>query len=288
MHEDAFDNRAQALARALKGVLRPLVRTMIARGVTAPAVYRLLKEVFVEVAERDFRIDGQRPTDSRISVLTGVHRKDIRTLRAAAAEGAAARSAGARRVTAMVSVIGRWLADPGLQDADGRPRALARHGTGDAPSFDSLVAAISTDVRPRTVLDELLRQGLVQLDAPGEQVHLSAEALLGGGDADQTLHFFARNVGDHISAATGNLLGDGPPFLERAVFYNHLRVESVDALEAAAREGAGQLLTALNRAAYAAQAEDAGKADAAHRFRFGVYFYRAPQDASDTDDDSDE
>mgnify|MGYP006282849129 CR=1 FL=1 len=35
----------------LRGVLRPLVKAMIAKGVTAPAVYRLLKEVFVEVAK---------------------------------------------------------------------------------------------------------------------------------------------------------------------------------------------------------------------------------------------
>ena len=287
MQEDAFDSRARALARALKGVLRPLVRAMIARGVTAPAVYRLLKEVFVEVADRDFRIDGQRPTDSRISVLTGVHRKDIRTLRAEAAEGAAARTAAARRVTAMAGVIGRWLADPALQDATGRPRPLPRHTVGDEPSFDSLVAAISTDVRARTVLDELMRQDLVRLDAAGELVHLSAEALLGGGDADQTLHFFAHNVGDHISAATGNLLGDRAPFLERAVFYNHLRAASVDALEAEAREAAGRLLTELNRAAYAAQQADAGQDEADHRFRLGVYFYREPQDGPDDDGPND-
>lgn len=274
MQETSFDSGADALSRALRGVLRPLVRAMIARGVTAPAVYRLLKEVFVEVADSDFRITGARPTDSRISVLTGVHRKDIRALRTAVDDQAIKAGAGAKRVTAMANVVGRWLADPELQDAEGRPQPLPRQASGEAPSFDRLVAAVSTDIRPRTVLDELLRQNLVQLDAAGEQVTLCAEAVLGAGDADQQLHFFARNIGDHISAATTNLLADEAPFLERAVFYNHLSAASVDAVEAEARAEAGRLLAELNRLAYSFQTADRGKADAGQRFRFGVYFYR--------------
>ena len=70
------------LDRALKAVLRPLVKMMIARGVTAPSAYRLLKEVYVESAEADFSEErGARPTDSRISVLTGIHRRDVKALR---------------------------------------------------------------------------------------------------------------------------------------------------------------------------------------------------------------
>ena len=278
MTDDPTDPRAEALSRALRSVLRPLVRAMIARGLTAPAVYRMLKEVFVEVADRDFRLDGQRPTDSRISVLTGVHRKDIRALRTAAADRAAAAGPGARRVTAMANVVGRWLADPALQDDSGRPRPLPRTAPGEAVSFDRLVAGVSTDIRARTVLDELVRQNLVRLDHAGEQVELLAEAVLGSGDADQKLHFFARNVGDHIDAATANLLADPGPFLERAVFYNRLRPTSVDAIEAEARATAGSVLTALNRTAYERQMADRDQADAGERFRFGVYFYRAPDD----------
>ncbi|MEL6204443.1 MAG: DUF6502 family protein, partial [Pseudomonadota bacterium] len=68
------------LLRVLRGLVRPLVRTLISRGVTAPAFYRLLKQVYVEVAHEEFRIDDAPPTDSRITLLTGVHRRDVRAI----------------------------------------------------------------------------------------------------------------------------------------------------------------------------------------------------------------
>ncbi|MEL6217142.1 MAG: DUF6502 family protein [Pseudomonadota bacterium] len=263
--------------RVLRGLLRPLVKAMIAQGVTAPAVYRLLKEVYVEVADSAFRLDDKRPTDSRISLLTGVHRKDVRTIREAASE---ARPAGSARVTALASVIGRWLASPETVDAEGNPLPLPRQAA-EGPSFDALVESVSKDVRPRTVLDELLRQDLVRVDPGTEVVHLSEEAFLGPGDGEQQVVFFAQNVGDHIAAATENLLAKddtGPaPFLERAVFYNRLRTTSIDRLEAEARNQAGEGLAALNRMAFTFQQEDMDAPDATERFRYGVYFYRAPE-----------
>ena len=70
-----------SLLPALRSVMRPLVRLMLRKGVTFSSFVNLLKEVFVEVAEREFRLDGKPPSDSRINLLTGVHRKDVRRLR---------------------------------------------------------------------------------------------------------------------------------------------------------------------------------------------------------------
>src|SRR3990172_164175 len=72
---------APALVRAIRHILRPLAPLMLASGVTYPLVSELLKGVFVAVAERDFRLDGRPMTDSRISLISGVHRKDVRRLR---------------------------------------------------------------------------------------------------------------------------------------------------------------------------------------------------------------
>ena len=52
---------------------------------------------------------------------------------------------------------------------------------------------------------------------------------------------------------------------------------SVDTLEGAARQLAANALAELNAQALALQAGDRDDAGAAERFRFGVYFYRAPQ-----------
>ncbi len=285
MERDPVPSPASPFLRVLRGLLRPLVKAMIAQGVTVPAVYRLLKEVYVEVAEREFALEGKRPTDSRISVLTGVHRKDVRAIREA---GTLEPGGTQRRVTAIASVIGRWLADPETVDAEGRPRALPRQAESadGPPSFDALVASVSKDVRPRTVLDELLRQKLVALDPETDVVRLRPEAFLGPGDAEQKIVFFAQNVGDHIAAATENLLAEdeAAPFLERAVFYNRLKPGSVDTIEQEARGAASEMLTRLNRAAFARQATDRDTAEATERFRFGIYFYRAQERLEPGDD----
>ena len=265
------------LGLALRRLTRPLIKVLIARGVTAPVLYRMIKGLYVEVAERDFRLDGAVPTDSRISVLTGVHRKDVRSLRQAGSRG---EPAVTRTASLMATVIGRWLAAPEFTDADGRPRPLARQ-PGDGPSFEGLVRAISTDVRPRTVLDELLRQGVVRLDEDSDQVTLSAEALIDRDDGEDRFHFFALNLGDHLSAAGENVLADGEaPFLERAVFYNNLTPDSLDRIEVRAGSLAKTALADLNRFAYSRQQADDRAEAASHRFRFGVYFYREDEEAA--------
>lgn len=276
-NDDTGPDAPDPLLRVLRGLIRPLVRTLIARGITAPAFYRLLKQVYVEVAAEDFRLDDTPPTDSRITLLTGVHRQDVKAIR----EGAAEPWEAARgKAAAFATVLGQWLARPGFVDDEGRPLPLPRSGEG--ASFEALVRSVSTDIRPRTVLDELLRQGLVTESADGT-VALTGEAVLGpggGGDDATKVAFFATNVGDHLAAAAENLLSESPPFLERAVFYNRLSGASVDRIEARARGLSQSVLEELNRESAALQQadreSDAGAEAATERYRFGVYFYREP------------
>jgi len=264
-------------ARVLRTLLRPLVKAMIAHGITLPALTRMLKEIFVEVAATDFALDSRAPTDSRISMLTGVHRKDVRTLRTA--DGPSAAATGSR-ASALASVVGRWLADPALTDAEGRPHPLPRQSR-EGPSFEALAASVSSDIRPRTILDELLRQGVVS-EVPGSGLlRLEAEAFVGPAEIGQQAHFFSQNVGDHIAAATENLLAQpgAAPFVERAVFYNRLTPASVAEIEGEARRLSADALARLNRLAFARQNADASDPEARERFRYGVFFYHAAEDA---------
>lgn len=252
--------------RALKGLLRPLVRALIAKGVTAPALYQVLKQLYVEVAESEFALDGTRPTDSRVSMLTGVHRRDVKAFRD---PDLADERATRRKVTTVTTVLGRWLA---MSDGD-KPVVLEREGE---DGFEALVASVSRDIRPRTVLDEMIAQKLVT-EADDGRLSLIADAFLGPGDSDQRVYFFAENVGDHLAAAVDNLLADEPRFMERAVFYNRLSTASVDQLEAKARELSSAALVEVNANAHDLQAEDVKRDEGSERFRFGVFFYREDQ-----------
>ncbi|NOQ89402.1 MAG: hypothetical protein GQ549_00480, partial [Gammaproteobacteria bacterium] len=60
---------------------KPLIRLLIEKGITFPQFRELMKELYVEVADEQFSLDEKKPSDSRIFVLTGIHRKDIKRIR---------------------------------------------------------------------------------------------------------------------------------------------------------------------------------------------------------------
>ncbi len=67
------------LRRALSLMFKPLVRLLIAQGVTHAEFSETAKEVYVEVALRDFEDEG-RVNKSRIAILTGLTRKEVKNV----------------------------------------------------------------------------------------------------------------------------------------------------------------------------------------------------------------
>jgi len=123
MNDEPNPSRSDAIIRVLKGLLRPLVRALIAQGVTAPVFYRLVKQAYVDVAESELD-DGVNPvTDSRISVATGVHRRDVKAMRTQdQTEEAATRA----KISTLSLVVGKWLATDDYLDQEGNPAPLRR------------------------------------------------------------------------------------------------------------------------------------------------------------------
>src|SRR5215472_2205559 len=141
-------NAASKLHAPLARLLRPLVRLCIHSGMTFPALTQLLRELFVNVAEHDFALDGKEQTDSRVSLLTGIHRKEVARLRGAGAPVHEVPTTLSRTS----AIIARWLAAAEFTDSKGHPLPLPRTAEEDAPSFEALVASVTKDVRPRAVL----------------------------------------------------------------------------------------------------------------------------------------
>lgn len=255
---------------ALGRLLRPIVRLLIRAGVTFPVFADLLRGLYVEVARDDLLTDQRSRTDSRISVMTGIHRKELRRQRTTEEPPAP------EIVTLNSQVLALWLGSPDYTDAAGHPLPLPRGGP--APSFDSLVATVTRDLRPRAVLDEWIAQDMASLDAQGA-VHLQAKAYLPREGSDAQLFYFGRNLHDHAAAAAANVMAAGaPPFLDRSVHYDRLGLDAAAALEALAREGAQRLLLDINRQALAIAEADERQAAAepgrpTRRVNLGVYLF---------------
>ncbi len=241
---------------------------------TFPGVVELLRELYVNVAEHDFALKAKEQTDSRVSLLTGIHRKEVRRLRGAGAPISATPAA----VSRASRIIARWLAAPEYTDGDGRPRPLAKNADQNAgPSFEQLVASVTRDVRPRAVLDEWLDRKLVTIDESG-RINLTEAAFVPQAGAEEQLYYFGRNLHDHIAAAVANVLDEGPRFLERAVHYDGLSDALAATLEKRSREIALAALKQANREAHAACATNSGGRS---RWIMGVYIYREGDGASD-------
>jgi len=259
---------------AVTHVLRPLVELLLASGVKHAAIDEALRELLVEVARRQVPGAAQSRAVSRISVATGIHRKDVKRLLTTPG-----RTAELGRRTASSEVFTRWLTDTRFLDAHGRPRALARQADDSAgPSFELLARETSRDVHPRTILDELLRLKLARLDAD-DHVRLLTDAFVPAAGEREMFHFLAQNVGDHLSAAVANVEGPPDRFLEQAVFADELSEESVVRIEQLARAHWQRLLREVVPQLQALVDRDrADGRPARRRARIGMYSYAASMD----------
>jgi hypothetical protein len=269
-----FDTIPPALMAAFSQLLRPLVRTLLHFNITYPILCNLLKGIYVEVAEHDLPISGKQQSDSRITFLTGIHRKDVRRLRQAPEETIANQTAA----TLGAQLVARWTGLPEFLDSDGHPKALPRLSQDAAePSFEALVQTQSKDIRARVVLDEWLRLGVVNVD-DHDRVCLNSEAFVPDSGLDEKSYFMGRNLHDHIAACSHNITDAGPAMFERSVYYDSLTDGDVAELESISKKIGMQALQLINRKAMALQQRSDGKPNATQRMNFGLYFFHALDD----------
>jgi Family of unknown function (DUF6502) len=264
-------------AGAMGQILQPLARLMIDHGLQLPSVVELLKQALVSEAVAGYGLGGKGSSDTRISLLTGVHRKDVRRLRDLPPQAAPVTPA----VTLSASVVARWISEPKYLGADQSPRPLARTPGLNAPGesdFTSLVGEVTRDVGPRAVLDELLRLGVVELQE-GRLVTLKAAAFVPREGLNESFHFLAANVSDHLASAVHNLAPDhqGALMLEQSAFSEGLSAAQAHELHQHARHLWTGLLQQFLQTAAEAEQKSPSEEGPRHRVRFGAYFHEAVQ-----------
>lgn len=267
---------------ALARLLEPMAQLMIADGVQLNALVEALKRALVDAAVRHYSLEERQTSDTRIAILTGVHRKDVRRLR----ESPTPPHRGQPMPVASF-VVGRWISEPRYLSADGQALRLARtprYAEPGQPDFSSLVAEVSRDVSARAVLDELERLGVVAI---GDDAHveLKAHAFMPPPGLQESFDFMAANVADHLASAVANLgrTDDTSAWLEQSAFSQQLTPVQARQLHQLARRLWGTALQKFLQSATVAEARSQGLAHADQRVRFGVYFHQetlAPADAA--------
>lgn len=257
-----------ALVTALRLIIVALVRLLLRFQVVYPQLLEMLKSAYVQVAEGEYRLQNKPQTDTRLSLLTGIHRKDIKRLRSqlgAEVEEPLAISQGVR-------IVARWIGEPGYQLKNGQPAPLPFKSV-DGPSFESLVQEVCRqDLRPRVVLDEWLRLGIVSEDEK-KRLTLNADAFVPGKSIDEKSFFLGMNISDHLNAASHNMQEGAEPYFERCVYYDELSEASIKELSQLAKSRGMETLKVINTRASELKARDKKQGGGRHRINVGVYSF---------------
>lgn len=265
-----------ALKQALQALMAPLARLCVTRGLSFGEAQELLKRAYVDAArEVQNGAPGLRDV-SRVSTATGLTRREVTRITSDAAAPTAV------RLSPPIQVFTKWLSSRRLRNKDGRTMALKRQGR--SPSFEALATSITTDVHPRSLLEELCRLGLARHDEASDTVSLLHESFVPINDQAGMLDFLGSNVGDHLAASVANVIAEEASHLEQAIFAEELSTESLTQVRALVSAQWKSMLTALAPEFEALIEADqkAGRA-APHRVRVGLYSYHAVMPNS-TDD----
>lgn len=298
--KDSLNNQAsgstKAIETAVARLLRPLARLLITFQITLPVFQQWLKKAYIEIADEEFHLTDKPQTDTRISLLTGIHRKDIKRLR----HQDLSIDSSPENISIGVQLASHWMGKDEFLDDNKQPLALPFKAAKDAlnkPSFESLVEQVcKKDIRARVVLDEWLRLGVVTLDTDSsdgsEQIKLIPRAFVPSKSIDETAYFLGLNVADHLATATHNVINSqqdvqlGTAKFERCLFYDGLSENSVNELKQLANEQGMALLQSLNERALQLKQQDQLKDQlkdqdstvnpSSQRINIGMYLFDEP------------
>lgn len=163
----------------------PIAQLLVRGGTGIDQLVRAAKRAYLRAAIQAVAHQDGRPNISRLSVATGMTRKEVAVLLSGSQKnrGAIAKKTGQQRA---LRVLSGWMTDPRFRNRRGRPDELTYEGH--KKSFASLVKLYAGDVTPKAVLRELERieaiditeVGTLRLHAPRGRKTIEAHYQLSG------------------------------------------------------------------------------------------------------------
>jgi len=213
----------RTLHAAVLRLLRPLVRLLLHHSVPFETFADLARWVYVDVAEKDFALQNKKQTASRISVITGLNRKQVARLQEMTVEDNTGAIESFNRAEKVVTA---WRHEYPKADSPSRAAPLALEGE---RSFATLVKRYSGDMTARAVLDELLRVGVVRKLDNGEIELISKGTIVPDAENRQVLLAnFGQDAADFIASVSHNVLASAEHKLfQRRAWSDNIPVEAL-------------------------------------------------------------
>ena len=199
------------MQQALRYLIRPLARFCVRHRIGIREVFEFLKQEFSQAAAEELAAQGSSANVSRISAITGIHRKDLPRLIRDLPKDPESRSVLSR-------VIGHWQQHSKFRTTSGRPRTLSISGTDS--EFHELVRSVSADLNPYTVLQELERFGAVERTSQG--LRLAHRVWVPKGDIKQGFEIASKDIADLLSTVEENVAASEPLHLHLRTEYDNI------------------------------------------------------------------
>lgn len=164
-----MDKAAKSTSQqACRVLLRPIASMMLKCGMTWKEFSDISKSSFVEVATGEYGIKGRPTNISRVSILTGISRKEIKHQRDLLQQEA---PVGKGKTTDATRVLSGWHQDALYLDENSNPKMIPE--TGPEPSFTTLCQRYGGDIATQTMLKELVKTHAVKRTSDGNLVAIS-------------------------------------------------------------------------------------------------------------------
>lgn len=231
----------KAVLSALLRALRPMARFLMKAGIGYREFSEIAKSAFVDVATSDYGLRGRPTNISRVAVMTGLTRKEVKRLRDKISAG---KQVLLTRVIPPAEIIEKWHSDAAFLDENSRPLRLPFDGP--SPSFTQLVRKYGGDIPPGAMRTELKRVGAVIEDEDGglivqkryfrpveEQVQL--ERALG-----QAMYGLGTTVHHNLGQS------ENDSWVERIAFSQHIREEDRNRVRRISNDRASEFVQSIN------------------------------------------
>lgn len=264
---------SDSIKKPVARLLAPLTRILLRHGISHAEFADWAKNAFVSQASTNFGVKDKKPTVSRIAIVTGINRKEVKRIMELPAEA----DPGTSKQNRATRVVTGWLQDEEFQDKKGNPVAL-EYGEPES-SFNQLVKRYSGDVPARAVLDELMRVGTVErkdniisLKQKGYVPHESTEAMMDilGDSCTDLLETIDHNISHDQNESRFQL----------NVVYDNLPEEALEEFRRLADKKSMELLKELDKYLSKNDRDTSPKAKGTGKFRAGLGVYLIEQDLS--------
>jgi hypothetical protein len=176
--------------------LRPVAKFCLRHSLTIQDLIEACKVVALEIAADQIKDGGEKVNVSRLSVMTGLHRRDVMRIYREGETNMDQNSGIASRV------LGQWEQDSRFTTKANSPRILKL--SDEEGEFKHLVSLVSKDINPGTVLFELERIGAVERHPRG--IKLVKRHFVTEGDPFEGYTLAAKDADDMLEAVGQNVV----------------------------------------------------------------------------------